>query len=321
MTSEAKVDPDLSIIIVSYNTREMTLEAIASARRETQTSHEIIVVDNASTDGSAKAIAEAFPDVTLFSETTNHGFAPAHDVARPAVRGKWMLLLNPDTITKDRAIDNLMAFAGRRPKAGIWGGRTLFADGSLNHTSCWRRMSLWTLTCRFTGLSGVFRNSALFNPEAYAGWARDTERQVDIVTGCFLLIETDTWDKLGGFDPAFVMYGEEADLCLRAGAMGYRPRITPDATIVHYGAASEPVEADRTIRVLRAKMELIRRHFSPATRWLGVILFRLIPLTRRFAAGARARLTGRQKFAAQAQVWRDVWSRRAEWVGGFSRSS
>ncbi len=314
-------DPDLSIIIVSYNTKEMTLEAIASARRETETPHEIIVVDNASSDGSAEAIAEAFPDVTLFAETTNHGFAPAHDVARPAVRGRWMLLLNPDTITKDRAIDNLMAFAGRRPKAGIWGGRTLFADGSLNHTSCWRRMSLWTLICRFTGLSGVFKNSSLFNPEAYAGWARDTERQVDIVTGCFLLIETETWDKLGGFDPAFVMYGEEADLCLRAGALGYRPRITPEATIVHYGAASEPVEADRTIRVLRAKMELIRRHFSPATRWLGVTLFRLIPLTRRFAATVRAKVMGRKTLSAQAQVWAEVWQRRSEWVGGFSRPS
>ena len=110
-------------------------------------------------------------------------------------------------------------------------------------------MSLWNLFCRAVGLTGLFPQSRLFNAEAYGGWKRDTEREVDIVTGCFFLIEHRFWDTLGGFDPLFFMYGEEADLCLRARPLGARPRITPDARIVHYGGASERVRAEQIIRV------------------------------------------------------------------------
>lgn len=318
MTTDETQSPEVSIVIVSYNTREMTLAAIRSVYEQTCTSFEIIVVDNNSPDGSAEAIAAEFPDVRLFAEKVNHWFAPAHDIAVPAARAPWLLLLNPDTVVLDGAIDKLLAYAKDTPEAGIWGGRTLFGDGRLNPASCWRRMSLWTIFCRVSGLTGIFKRSGVFNAEEYAGWARDSEGAVDIVTGCFLLMRRQTWDDLGGFDPAFVMYGEEADLCLRARAKGLRPRITPEATIVHYGAASEPVAADRIIRVLKAKMELIRRHFPPATRWLGAGMFRFFPLTRWIATGAGARLLRRDRLKLTAQVWREVWQRRNEWVHGFS---
>lgn len=309
--------PLLSIIVISYNTRDMTLACLASVKAQTTTPYELIVVDNASTDGSAEAIAAAFPDITLLAESENHGFAPAHKIAEPKATAPWLLLLNPDTVVLDGAIDKLMDFAKRSPKSGIWGGRTLFADGSLNPGSCWGRMTLWSTFCRTAGLSGIFKSSELFNSETYGTWPRNTERDVDIVQGSFFLMRRSDWDALGGFDQAFTMYGEEADLCLRAKAAGWQPRICPEAEIIHYGGASEAVRADKMVRLMRAKIELIQRHFRPGTRHLGRALFGLWPLSRCWFTGAAGRLLNRPDLRAAAQVWAEIWGRRAEWRNGM----
>lgn len=320
MTDPSPPDPQLSILIISYNTRQMTLECIASVYDQTQTPFELIVVDNASTDGSAEAIAEAFPQVTLLAETTNHGFAPAHDIATPHARAPWILLLNPDTVVLNEAIDKLMAFAQRCPDAGIWGGRTLFGDGSLNPGSCWGRMTLWSTLCRVVGLSGFFPKSELFNSETYGRWPRDTERDVDIVQGSFFLMRRADWDALGGFEPAFIMYGEEADLCLRAKAQGFQPRICPEAEIIHYGGASETVRADKIVRLMRAKVELIKRHFRPGTRTLGRYLFALWPLSRSWASGLAGKILGKAHHREAARSWAEAWARRDEWLNGYGDS-
>lgn len=312
------VPPALSIIVISYNTREMTLACLASIYKETTTPFEVIVIDNASSDGSAEAIAAAFPQACLVAETTNHGFAPAHNIAVPLCRAPWLLLLNPDTVVLDGALDKLLAFAERTPEAGIWGGRTLYADGRLNPYSCWGRMTLWSTFCRTTGLSGVFSRSSLFNSEVLGNWQRDSEREVDIVTGCLLLIRRETWNRLGGFDPAFTMYGEEVDLCLRARALGLRPHITPEATIIHYGAASDTVRPDKMVRLMRAKVELIGRHFSPLTRRPGLWMFRLWPLSRAWAFKVAGAVSGKAALRVRALEWHEVWKRRAEWESGFS---
>lgn len=309
--------PMLSIIIVSYNTRDMTVACLASVYAETCCDFEVVVVDNASTDGSAAEIRERFPQVTLLAESVNHGFAAAHGIALPHCRAPWLLLLNPDTVVLDRAIDKLMTFSRRRPEAGIWGGRTLYGDGRLNPYSCWRQMTLWSLAGRLIGLTAIFPASELFNPETYGAWLRDSEREVDIVTGCFLLISRQTWDKLGGFDPAFVMYGEEVDLCLRARKIGLRPAITPEATIIHYGGASERVRSEKMIRLLRAKAELVKRHFPAATRRFGLHLLTLWPLSRYAALWTVAALTGRATIAESANAWGEIWRRRGEWYRGF----
>jgi GT2 family glycosyltransferase len=296
--------PEISIIVISYNTREMTLACLASVYEQTNLPFEVIVIDNASSDGSPGAISTDFPMVRLVAEPVNHGFAPAHDIAVPMARAPWLLLLNPDTVVLDGALDRLLAFARRQPDAGIWGGRTVYADGRLNPYSCWGRMTLWSTFCRTTGLSGVFPRSERFNSEVIGDWSRDTEREVDIVTGCLFLIRRETWDALNGFDPAFTMYGEEADLCLRGRAIGLRPRITPDATIIHYGAASDTVRPDKMVRLMRAKTELIKRHFSPSARWLGYHLFRFWPLSRALAFGIAGFLPGQNGKRTRAHEWR-----------------
>jgi len=317
MSDIPPASPEFSVIIVSYNTRDMTLACLSSVYAQTEGDFEVVVVDNASTDGSPEAIRRVFPEVTLVMETINHGFGPAHHVALPYCRAPWLVLLNPDTVVLDGALDKLMAFSRERPKAGIWGGRTLFADGSLNLASCWHRQTLWSLFCHTTALTKLFPHSSVFNAEAYGGWQRDDVREVDIVSGCFFLISRETWDSLGGFDPVFSMYGEEADLCLRAHETGLRPAITPTATIIHYGGASENIRSDKLVRSLQAKAELIKRHFSPGTRGLALILFRLWPLSRHLVSLVWVRTMHRHHLRDKASTWRDIWHSRAEWCNGF----
>jgi hypothetical protein len=307
--------PILSILVISYNTREMTLDCLRSVVAETRTPFELIVLDNASADGSVAAVATEFPDIRVIASPDNLGFAEGNNVASRQARGEYILLLNPDTLVLRGALDTLVDFARAHPQAGIWGGRTLFPDGRLNPSSCWRKLDLWALAMRASGLGSAFRGNPVFNAEAYGGWQRDRVREVDIVSGCLFLIRRETWERLGGFDPTFVMYGDEADLCRRAQAIGLRPMVTPEAEIVHYAGASETVRADKRIRLYRALMTLVRRHFPPWQRPLACGLLVSVPLSRSLALSVLAPL-GAGSPASRA-AWREVWGRRAEWRDGY----
>lgn len=309
---------DVSILVVSYNTRALTLDALRSVFDETRdVSFEVIVVDNASSDGSADAISKAYPGVRLIALNRNIGFAAANNLASTLASGRYILLLNPDTLVCDQAIDRLHAFARAHRDARIWGGRTVFADGSLNASSCWGKMTLWNLFCRASGLAAVFRNVEFFNGEAFGGWRRDTVREVDIVSGCFFLIERALWVRLGGFAPIFFMYGEEADLCLRARKLGARPLVTPEAQIVHIGGASETVRDDKMIKLLAAKATLIERHVPRYTRTLGLWLLMAWPLSRMLALDVVSRISGRARHRDMAASWRAVWQARKQWSAGY----
>lgn len=311
----AHTPPRVSIIVVSYNTRDMTLACLRSVVAQTTLPYELLIMDNASSDGSAEAIADEFPDARFFAEVENHGFAKANNMLAELATGDLVLLLNPDTVILDGAIDKLVAFSEVQPQARIWGGRTVFGDGQLNPYSVWRKMDLWSVFCRTTGLTGLFPNSALFNSEAYGGWDRADAREVDVVVGCFFLMKREFWAELGGFDLTFFMYGEEADLCLRASAKGARPMMSPEATIVHYGAASETVQADKMVRILKAKITLINRHFPAWQRPIAKGLFALWPLTRSVATGLRGLIKTNDK--TKASTWAQVWQRRSEWFYGY----
>lgn len=315
-------EPVVSILVVSYNTRAMTLDCLTSLEAETRTPHEVVVVDNASTDGSADAIAEAFPParfphVRLIRSPDNLGFAAANNVAAKHARARYILLLNPDTVVLDGAVDRLLAFAAAMPHARIWGGRTLFADGSLNPGSCWQRMTLWNLFCRAAGLAHLFPRSSIFNNEAYGGWQRDQSSRVSIVTGCFFLIERGLWERLGGFNRAFFMYGEEADLCLRARAFGADPHITPEACIIHHGGASEKVRADKMVRLLAGKATLINRHLPAWQQPLAQLLLQSWPLSRYMVVELAGRLSRSSSLREKSAVWAEIWRRRPAWKQGY----
>ncbi len=309
--------PIVSILIVSYNTRDLTIAAIDSVVRETTVPYEIIVVDNNSTDGSPEAIAAHQAAPRLIAHKENLGFARANNLAARYAQADILLLLNPDTIVLDHAIDRLVEFAKERPLARIWGGRTLFANGELNPSSCWQRISIWSTFCRTVGLAAIFSNSQYFNTEAIGGWPRDSVREVDIVSGCFFMIPRSLWRELGGFDPTFFMYGEEADLCLRAQRLGASPAITPRATIIHLGGASERTRAAKMIKLLAAKITLIERHLPVWQRPIARQLMRLWPLTRAIALSTASHVRHSEKLSQGAGQWREVWNRRDEWQNGY----
>lgn len=311
--------PDVSILVVSYNTRELARACLASIFRETHSvSFEVIVVDNDSSDGSPEMIRREFPAVLLIESGSNLGFAAANNLAVQRARGAWLLLLNPDTVVLDGAVQKLHRFALSRPGAGVVGGRTFFADGSLNPTSCRAAPTPWSLFCHAVGLSTLFRQTRLFDPESLGRWQRDCEREVDVVTGCFFMVSRALWDELGGFDPVFFMYGEETDFCLRARARGYRPSITPAAGVIHHQGASEPVRADKMVRLLTAQTTLVRRHWSPGFAWFGIAMLWLAALSRSLAVRAlRLPSSARRRDATARDAWPEIWRRRRDWISGY----
>lgn len=303
--------PEVTVIIVSYNTRELTLAAVRTLLDNSPGLHmRVVLFDNASADGSAAAVAAEFPGVEVIACPENLGFAAANNRVAAAATTPYVCLLNPDTETHPGAINALLAFAKAHPGAGIVGGRTVFRDGSLNPASCWRMMTPWSLFASTFGLARLFPNSDLFNREAMGGWKRDSVREVDIVVGCLMLVPTDLWRRLGGFDERFFMYGEDADICLRARALGYRPMITPDATIMHLVGASTKRHADKVCAVMQAKSTLIRRHWP---RWmvpLGLVQFWLWGLVRGLAGKVHPDPAQRERLS---QIWRE----RKRWLAGF----
>lgn len=308
--------PALTVQIVSYNTRDLTLRCLETLYAATAERMRVVVLDNASDDGSAEAVAAAFPQVELIRSPENLGFARANNVIAETVTSEWLLLLNSDTEVLPGAIDALLAFARAHPEHGIYGGRTLFADGSLNPGSCFDRLSPWSAFCDATGLAAAFRGSRLFDAENIGGWARDSVREVDIVCGCFFLVPTALWTALGGFDPRFFMYGEEVDLCHRARAAGWRPVVTPEATIVHLGGASRATPASKRIQVARARASIVALHWPPAWRPWGRAMLWLWAANRYAAAAALARLGPRQG-AGRRALWAEVWRRRRDWLAGW----
>ena len=314
MSDQAHVD--LSILIVSYNTRDITLECLESLyKHPPQCSYEVIVVDNDSRDGSAEAIASAFPQAQLLALKDNLGFGGGNNLAAERAKGRRLLLLNPDTIVYPRTFDAVWEFAEREPQRGIWGGRTLHRDGSLNPPSCWRAPTLWGLLTQAVGLQHLFPKSPLISWEDYGDWQRDTEREVDIVAGCFLLIDTQLWLKLGGFDRSFFMYAEESDLCLRARQLGARPAITPDAQLVHLGGASTSSRTHALMNVQRARITLIRKHWPRPKFLLGRALIAYWALSRRYLSRLRP---GRFDEGSDSyQKWTTIWNRRREWIDGY----
>ncbi|PQO43905.1 glycosyltransferase family 2 protein [Blastopirellula marina] len=303
----------VSIIVVSYNTCEETLACLESVYAQTlQTGFELIVVDNASTDGSAAAIAERFPEVRLIASADNLGFAGANNAAAKEATGEYLLLLNPDTVILDNAIDRVVAFARENPRAGLYGGRTFFGDMTLNANSCHGEPTPWSLLCMGLGLSALFRRSALLDPESLGSWDRNDVREVDCITGCFLLIRRQIWEQLEGFDLEFFMYGEDTDLCIRARKLGAKCLICPDATLIHYGGRSEKIRGDKMIRLFRAKNQLFRKHWSPWAAAFGSGMLSLWAFTR--YCGASFLGLFKAKYRSSAGEWGSVFRRRREFA-------
>jgi N-acetylglucosaminyl-diphospho-decaprenol L-rhamnosyltransferase len=299
----------VAVLIVSYNTRERTLACVRSVLAHPPAPDtEIVVVDNDSADGSADALELEFPTVTVLRSGGNLGFARAVNLGARTSDAEFLLLLNPDTLVPAGSLAALLDFARAHPEHGVYGGRTYREDGELDPSSCWGAPTLWSLTCFALGLSTAFAGSPVFDPESLGRWQRDTVREVPVVTGCLLLVSRADFERIGGMDERFFLYGEDAEFSLRAARAGMRPVIVPEAAIVHAVGASTGARGRKMTMVLAGKVTLLRSAWSPLRARIGVGLLGAGVLLR---AGLET-LTRRRD-----RMWTHAWQHRDEWLPGY----
>jgi N-acetylglucosaminyl-diphospho-decaprenol L-rhamnosyltransferase len=298
---------ELSVVIVSFNAREhleRCLAAVAGGE------HEVVVVDNASSDGSRALVRERFPSVRLVELAENIGFGAANNVGAEAGSGRWLLLLNSDAWPVDDAIERLMSFAEAYPRAGIVGPRLRNVDGSLQ-PSVRGYPTLWRIATEYLFLRRLAPRSRALNAFYGGGFDHASVREVEVLKGAVLLARREAYEAVGGFDPAYFMYGEEMDLCYRIRKAGWAVVFDPDAEFVHVGGVSTgarwgerpafgPMRRDQ----LRGLLRFLAGHEGPRraeqARRLLVASFRLRALLFRGEARAAYRATAAWLASASA---------------------
>lgn len=228
----------LSIVIICWNDLEVIdgcLESIFSRTKDLE--FEVIVSDNGSTDDSIKHIRRKFPSVHVVENGANLGFARGNNAGINVARGKYTLILNPDTIILDHALEKLVAFAECHPEAGAFGCRVLNPDGSFQ-TPARPLPSLPGYFAAALHARWLARISSVFVSDVYIGWDGTNERLIGFQSGCCILINTELLRRLGGFDERFFYHYEESDLCRRIWKAGSKVIFCPEAEIIHLGGQS-----------------------------------------------------------------------------------
>lgn len=225
---------DLSIIIVSFNTKKLLKDCLESIfERTLGISFEVIIVDNNSSDGSPEMIKKEHSQVTLIRNKANLGFGKANNQGAREAKGKYLLFLNPDTLLIDNPINKIIDFVKKNEKIDICGCKLLNKDKTLQPSVGFfpnlPRVFFWMF---FIDDIPVIRNLIKPYHQKMASFYQK-EREVDWVTGAFLVIKREVFDKIGGFDEQFFMYEEEVDLCFLAKKGGSRAFYTPVGQVIH----------------------------------------------------------------------------------------
>ncbi len=238
--------PILSVVIVSFNTRDILRNALEALFEESQgIEMEVFVVDNNSHDDSAAMVQRCFPSVRLIANTVNLGFAAANNQAFRLTSGRYIILLNPDAYVKPSAIKNCIAFMEETPQCGLCGGKIISPEGRLE-PSARRFPSALSKLLTLSGIRGKFPHSPLLNYHEFGGFAHDRPMEVDWVPGTFTIVRKAMLDAIGVFDERFYIYYEETDLCLRAKKAGWKIFFIPDASVMHIGGACSKTRKDQT---------------------------------------------------------------------------
>ena len=250
---------DLSVVVLSWNVRDLLRECLKSVVRDGGLATEIIVVDNASDDGSVEMVRAEFPDVRLIANATNRGYAGGNNDGIAAAVGRYVMILNPDTVTQGNALAAMVAYADAHPDVGVVGPQLLNPDGSAQSS---RR--------RFPTLMTALFESTWLQPLAPRGVLRhyymldqsdDETQEVDWVTGACFLVRREAIQQVGGLDESFFMYSEELDWCRRIKQAGWQVVYLPTAQVVHYvGKSSDQVVAQRHIYFQTSKVRYLRKH-------------------------------------------------------------
>ncbi len=300
-------EPTVSIVIVSWNTRDILLDCLRSIEEETTVSHEVIVVDNASHDGTVEAVRSAFPNTRLIANEENRGFAAANNQGAEITTGEFLLLLNPDTVVLDHAVDRCAERmrTWREERIGILGCQVWETPEVLQRTSL-----------AFPGpqsiVKGFFRLDTLlpFLPmikdTEYSRWDRKSDRDVQVITGVFMFMPRELIEEDGLFDEQFFVYGEEADLCYRIWQRGLACRFWTGARIIHLdGGAKSTAQIRPTMHVqlLDSNLRFIRKNrgrIAWVVSWIALVTA-MIP--RVVYAGIMATFRRREDDRKTLAVW------------------
>ena len=231
--------PVLSVVVVNWNTKTLLLDLLARLFDEPRVACEVLVVDNASSDGSADAARQAFPDARVLPQPENGGFAYGVNRGLEAARGRWVLLLNTDVELDWRELERFVTAAEKEPDAAVFGPRIVDEHGATQR-STWPRH-----------LPRHYLPHALFLGRLVERAQPTGRADVDCVSGCVFLLRRDAVVAVGRFDERFCMYFEEADFCERVRRSGRRVRFLPEARFVHHGGLSAAQSAERTFVAFR----------------------------------------------------------------------
>ena len=300
---------DVSIIIVSWNTCDILSNCLNSIYQETaDIVFEIIVIDNGSVDGTPAMISNDFPDVTFIKNRNNRGFAAANNQGLKISKGRYLLLLNPDTIILEKAIDKMVCFADHRKEYSVFGCK-VYEEQDVVQMTCFSFPSVLISIFNLTGLHRKLPRSKVFGKEKMLWWQRNSEREVDVVSGMFMLIRREAIRDVGFMDEDYFVYAEEADWCFRFWQRGWKCFFTPVAKILHLdgGGKSTGQQSVKMYVQLQKSILIFHRKNLGKASWLAtksiyiagmfvrLILFQFLSLIR---IGERPRHKKQQAYAA-----------------------
>lgn len=233
----------LSIIIVSYNTEELLTDCLNSVAKSTKgLEAETFVIDNNSQDRTVETVKQKFLWVKLIANTKNLGFSKANNLALKIATGKYILVLNPDTVPGKDTIPKMLEFMDKNTEYSMATCKVELESGKLDLDARRRFPTPWRSFCHFSHLSKIFKNITFFSEYYMDDVPEDQEHEVDACAGAFMFIRSSALKKVGFFDEDFFFYGEDLDLCYRFKQNGYKIIYTPITKIIHYKGASSGIK-------------------------------------------------------------------------------
>lgn len=266
---------DLSIVIVNWNTEEFLRGCLSSVFRSLDgLEAEVIVIDNASSDASVDMVNMDFPEVQLIGNSSNLGFAAANNQGFSRAKGRHILLLNSDTVVHGHVLAASVNYLDEHPEVGMMGCRVLNGDGSTQMT-CSRFPTFFNLLLQTLGANRL--GGPFFSRYQMLEWDRDDEREVEVISGCYLMVRTEVIREIGPLDEAFFCYGEETDWCRRCASAGWQLKFAPVGDITHFGSgATRKVNHLRDLMLTEGTIRLHRKHEGTANAvmiWLLLLAF------------------------------------------------